>query len=471
MTLTLHHLSDGGVQLRFSVQKREFFVPAVLVMRALMDVTDRQMFEAIVGGSSGGIAGRTALLLQEAHEYPVLSSAETRAYLGSRFKHVIDPDNLLTDAQVATMLLDRYVLVHLSPSQGRSDGADAKKFTLLALMIRKLLLFAEGDVTEDNADALANQELLTPGNLCLSVIKEMLDDLLLGAEETMKKDARIGRLVVPQRSVPLESSASSAGSQASAMSGTASIASAATSRGRSGSDGVTSVAKSSRQASVTGAGSVAGTRTSAAETAASRYSGKQYEAGNIQYVRMVIDRQLDIGSKMYKFLATGNLASRSGLDLMQASGFTVVADKINWLRFLTHFRSVHRGQFFMEMKTTAVRKLLPESWGFLCPVHTPDGAPCGLLNHLSAAAQPVAYPCDTSELPQLLVALGMRELRSTGGIVPHDWLPVVLDGHVLGSCPEAAARRIAWSLRLIKAAVSSGHVSDEHMDAEVVADA
>ena len=25
--------------------------------------------------------------------------------------------------------------------------------------------------------------------------------------------------------------------------------------------------------------------------------------------------------------------------------------------------------------------------GFLCPVHTPDGAPCGLLNHLSANTQ------------------------------------------------------------------------------------
>lgn len=193
--------------------------------------------------------------------------------------------------------------------------------------------------------------------------------------------------------------------------------------------------------------------------------------GNLQYVRMVLDRQLDIGSKMYKFLATGNLASRSGLDLMQASGFTVVADKINWLRFLTHFRSVHRGQFFMEMKTTAVRKLLPESWGFMCPVHTPDGAPCGLLNHLTAAAQPVAYPCDTTEIPRLLVALGMRELRSTGGVVPHDWLPVVLDGQVLGSCREDVARRIAWSLRLIKSAVCSGSVSDEHMDAENVADA
>ena len=42
------------------------------------------------------------------------------------------------------------------------------------------------------------------------------------------------------------------------------------------------------------------------------------------------------------------------------------------------------------MRTTTVRKLLPESWGFLCPVHTPDGAPCGLLSHLNAPARVVA---------------------------------------------------------------------------------
>jgi hypothetical protein len=48
-------------------------------------------------------------------------------------------------------------------------------------------------------------------------------------------------------------------------------------------------------------------------------------------------------------------------------------------------RSIHRGAYFAELRTTTVRKLLPESWGFLCPVHTPDGSPCGLLNHFSAA--------------------------------------------------------------------------------------
>ena len=71
----------------------------------------------------------------------------------------------------------------------------------------------------------------------------------------------------------------------------------------------------------------------------------------------------DIGAKLSNFLATGNLVSPTGLDLQQASGFTIVAEKLNWQRYISHFRSIHRGAFFAELKTTAVRKLLPESWG------------------------------------------------------------------------------------------------------------
>jgi DNA-directed RNA polymerase I subunit RPA2 len=96
-----------------------------------------------------------------------------------------------------------------------------------------------------------------------------------------------------------------------------------------------------------------------------------------------------IGKQLEFFLATGTLKSRTGLDLMQDKGFSVIADKLNNMRFLSHFRSIHRGAYFAEMKTTTVRKLLPESWGFLCPVHTPDGAPCGLLNHITISCCPL----------------------------------------------------------------------------------
>lgn len=103
-----------------------------------------------------------------------------------------------------------------------------------------------------------------------------------------------------------------------------------------------------------------------------------------------------------------------------------MAERLNYLRFISHFRAVHRGASFAGLRTTSVRKLLPEyalalllgdyvglfslhvlplfschfmsfpvmdiyvwcrSWGFMCPVHTPDGEPCGLLNHMTSSCR------------------------------------------------------------------------------------
>jgi hypothetical protein len=90
----------------------------------------------------------------------------------------------------------------------------------------------------------------------------------------------------------------------------------------------------------------------------------KFMAGTERYITKVVQKvNWDIGSRMSNFLATGNLISPSGLDLQQASGFTIVAEKLNWSRYISHFRCIHRGAFFAELKTTAVRKLLPEAWG------------------------------------------------------------------------------------------------------------
>jgi len=61
------------------------------------------------------------------------------------------------------------------------------------------------------------------------------------------------------------------------------------------------------------------------------------------YWKKLIDSQVSIGKRLEHFLATGNLISRSNLDLMQTAGFTIVADKLNNTRYLSHFRSIHRG--------------------------------------------------------------------------------------------------------------------------------
>ncbi|CAI4223171.1 unnamed protein product [Auanema sp. JU1783] len=151
------------------------------------------------------------------------------------------------------------------------------------------------------------------------------------------------------------------------------------------------------------------------------------------------------------FLATGNLVTKIGLALQQETGFSIIAERINQLRFLSHFRAIHRGAFFMEMRTTDVRKLRPESWGFICPVHTPDGAPCGLLNHLTASCRITTHYSDCRELVPYLVELGMH---THDGIhlapAKEEWYPVLCDGVFLGYIPVHKAEVVAKRLRLAK---------------------
>ncbi len=176
-------------------------------------------------------------------------------------------------------------------------------------------------------------------------------------------------------------------------------------------------------------------------------------------IKKYCEKMPDIGKKFEYLLNTGNLVSRSGLDLSQATGFTVVAEKLNFFRYLSHFRSVHRGAYFAELRTTTVRKLLPESWGFFCPVHTPDGAPCGLLNHFTAACQIVTQGPDLHEeteavLVGVLASMGMiSSAPATTPPPPPAYLPVMLDGKVVGTIRAAAVSAAVERLRAIKAAV------------------
>lgn len=115
----------------------------------------------------------------------------------------------------------------------------------------------------------------------------------------------------------------------------------------------------------------------------------------------------------------------------------------------------------MEMKTTAVRKLLPDQWGFLCPVHTPDGGPCGLLSHLALKSIPMTFPApltgnNLQTLDDLLVKLGISVSGAGGvsgdgrGASIHNHIPVCLDGRVVGGASAKRCKSIASQLRHMK---------------------
>ncbi|XP_031556701.1 DNA-directed RNA polymerase I subunit RPA2-like [Actinia tenebrosa] len=184
-------------------------------------------------------------------------------------------------------------------------------------------------------------------------------------------------------------------------------------------------------------------------TKASKVKPRQFVV-NSASVLAAIAHSSNITHQMEYLMATGNLISRSGLALLQVSGFTVVADRLNVFRFISHFRCVHRGAFFSQMRTTSVRKLLPEAWGFLCPVHTPDGAPCGLLNHLAAACEIVNVLAPVAHLHRLLCTLGMIPHDAPLPGDPKDYYPVVMDGRVLGNVDRDLAPSLENKLRVMK---------------------
>ncbi|KAJ4297235.1 DNA-directed RNA polymerase I subunit RPA2 [Collariella sp. IMI 366227] len=381
-TNVLHYLNDGNVTFRFSWRKNEYLIPVMMILKALIETNDREIFEGLVGPSnSKGIENtfltdRVELLLRTYKTYGLYTKTQTRAYLGEKFRVVLGVPETMSDYEVGTEFLRKVVLVHLG-CVDVTEEQDLDKFKMLLFMCRKLYALVAGDCAVDNPDAVQNQEVLLGGFLYGQVLKERMDELLsLSLRAALRDYLRRNPTV-----------------------------------------------------SFTSA------------TFAKDFPIAIFRRTNE-----------NIGNALEYFLSTGNLQSPSGLDLQQVSGFTVVAEKLNFLRFISHFRMVHRGSFFAQLKTTTVRKLLPESWGFLCPVHTPDGSPCGLLNHLAHKCKIMTDSVDASAVAGAAMELGVNDYSSAA---TSESVVVMLDGRIVGWCTPKASKTVADTIRRWK--VEGGH--------------
>lgn len=380
-TNVIHYLNDGNIIFRFSWRKNEFLVPAMMILKALAETTDREIFESIVGppGSKATentfLTDRVELMLRTYKVYGLYGMRSTRAYLGQKFRIILGVSEQLTDEAVGEIFLHKIVLVHLGYSTP-AERRDGDKFKLLLFMIKKLYALVGGDCVVDNPDTVQNQEVLLGGFLMAMILKEKLEEWLTAIRLEVRAWL-MKVMLTPEHPDNLASPLFTT------------------------------------------------------DFASPRLMGKTNE---------------NIGGLLEYFLSTGNLVSPTGLDFQQVSGYTVVAEKINFSRFISHFRMVHRGSYYAQMKTTTVRKLLPESWGFLCPVHTPDGAPCGLLNHLAHKCLVTTSIVNTKTVPSTLYELGVTPSLSAG----DDAVIVQLDGRIVGWCSPAQSRIIANTLRFWK---------------------
>ncbi|KAG8965474.1 DNA-directed RNA polymerase I subunit rpa2 [Tulasnella sp. 419] len=370
ITNTLHYLANGSAMFRFSWRKQEYMIPIMLILKALVNASDREIFEGVVMRDFDNtfLTDRVELLLRSFKSYSLYTGSQCLEYLGDKFRVVLGLPEDYNNHRIGAELMANIILVHLD--------APRDKYRMLIFMLRKLFALVSGSCSADNPDSPQHQEILLPGYLYGMIIKERLDDALSQVRYQIAQDVR--RQVV---------------------------------------------------------------------------AVNLFDNG---YIKKVVQKvNFEIGARLSNFLATGNLVSSTGLDLQQASGFTIVAEKLNWYRYLSHFRCVHRGSFFAELKTTTVRKLLPEAWGFICPVHTPDGTPCGLLNHLARSCRIITHSLKIDSIPGLLVSLGMTEVISTK-IDGRRNLCVQLDGRVIGWAPPTLCQSMATMLRLWKTEGENG---------------
>ncbi|XP_062174950.1 DNA-directed RNA polymerase I subunit 2 [Alnus glutinosa] len=392
VTVKLYYLHNGSARLGFWIQGREYLLPVGIVLKALIEVNDREIFERLTCCCSekderekGAVATqlvreRAKIILDEVRDLSLVTHLQCLKHIGEHFQPVMDGRENESYSVVANDVLDEYIFVHLDNNY--------KKFDLLIFMLQKLFSLVDQTSVPDNPDSLQNQEVLLPGHLITIYLKEKLEDWLRKGKKLLQDEIN--------------------------------------------------------------------------------NKSKYFDFGNVSHVKKVLYRNpaKQVSSAVENMLKTGRLATRTGLDLQQRAGFTVQAERLNFLRFLSHFRAVHRGASFAGLRTTTVRKLLPESWGFLCPVHTPDGEPCGLLNHMTINCRITSYFDSQKNIRDFeKIQNNIVDFLTNFGVTPL-WpyldkrgtpavLSVLLDGHVVGFVPSSEVENVVAELRQFKLSATS----------------
>lgn len=418
ITNTVHYLTTGGASLRFTARKQEFLIPVILILRAL---SGGHVHSAIQSADAAAGGGANMGITDEELYHRIVQGDDTNTFLKARAELLLQdartrfPD-LNSPLECLAFIGSRFRRVSMKAES--TGNVEIGKFILRKYVLIHLV---------DDGDKLE----------CLLLLLRKLYSFAAGDSGVDNADSLQNQEILTPGHL------------------------------------ICAFVKEKFEESLQGIrlGFVTELRKDFSRTS------HRLQSGDMQYWGRLVDRfggyksGGGIGNKVKHFLSTGNIISTTGLDLMQVSGYTIVAERLNFLRYCAHFRSVHRGQFFLEMKTTAVRKLLPDQWGFMCPVHTPDGGPCGLLSHLSILTTILTFPDSKAmqnvkdsanakdkwlDLDELLISLGVSPAGTGGtqgegrGRALFSDLVVCLNGRVVGSATPALCKTIATHLRKLK---------------------
>lgn len=377
--MVLHYLTNGTAKLKVFYNARPFTVSVVMIVRALVDYSDKKIFTRLLLGYNGkekqfyqnSVLSMMMLLKQSG----IYNKDQALEHIGEKLKSFqADIPTWLSNKEVGEDLIKKSVAIHVE------DNED--KFNCIAIMTRKLFALAKAECMIENEDNPMFHEVYSSGSIYFTLLIERIELLLSGLGLCF--DRHIG----------------------------------------------------------------------------------QMKKGDFSMTREFLEKMLrlrygTVVNPLKLLVSTGNLMSKSGIGLKQKVGLTVAAEKINYLRFVSNFRAIHRGAFFAQMRTTACRKLYPEAWGFMCPVHTPDGTPCGLLNHLTVGCSVICNKNEPSSVEKVVKAqkiLSLEDMESTDD--SSEYYTITIDGKLVGYIHCSRAEDFVIKLRKYKVEERKGIPND-----------
>ncbi|GAU42020.1 hypothetical protein TSUD_90540 [Trifolium subterraneum] len=175
LTVKLYYLRNGSARLGFWVQGREYMLPVGILLKALIDTTDREIYVNLTSNynekyeKGKGVVGthlvgeRAKIILDEVRNLSLFTRLQCLQYIGEHFQPIMRELRNESHYIVADAVLNDYILVHLN------NNFD--KFNLLIFMLQKLFSLIDHTSVPDNPDSLQNQEILLPGHLITIYLK------------------------------------------------------------------------------------------------------------------------------------------------------------------------------------------------------------------------------------------------------------------------------------------------------------
>lgn len=186
------------------------------------------------------------------------------------------------------------------------------------------------------------------------------------------------------------------------------------------------------------------------EILASKLPGKIQSQVDSNLIQSAALSTSEISKIAEYFFTTGNFSTLNTYGLKQLNGFCMNADYINFTMFLSNFRAIHRGVAFTKNTNLEVRQMSPVAFGYICPAHTPDGAPCGILNHMADKCEISSVSGDHELILAFLKQNSVVDFDPKDALKFTQMYSIFLDGKLAGKIDASEAQNLMAKLRKAK---------------------